>query len=127
MSTAIKSTPARTSPSTRSSQSADAHRRADAQPAAWSFAGIGILNGLLDVFDGDQPLEFEIVVDDEQLFDAMVVQQFFGCLEIDARFDRHQIILGHHLGDRRSRRLLETQIAIGQNADQLAVLSHRQT
>src|SRR4029450_401955 len=105
----------------------DTHRGADAQPAALILAGAEILNGLLNVFDGDQPLEFKIVVDDEQFFDAVAVQQFLGGLEIHARSHRYQIILGHDLGYSTVEAPFEAQIAIGEDTDEFAILRNRQT
>ena len=57
----------------------------------------------------------------------MAVQQFLGGIEIDARPDGHQIIFGHHLGDLAIKPSFEAQITIGENADELALLRHRQT
>ena len=54
---------------------ADADRRADAQPAEAVLAGVRVLDHLLDVLDGDQPLQHVAVVDDEQLLDLVPVQE----------------------------------------------------
>ncbi len=105
---------------------AHADRGADAQPAALVFARVGILNFLFDVFDRDQTFELEALVHDQKLFDAMLVQQLFCSVEIDAGLHRHQVFLGHDLGYRTIVALFETQIAIGEDADQPAILCHRQ-
>ena len=67
----------------------DAHRGADAQPAALVFRGVGKLNLLFDVLDRDQALELKAVVNDQKFFDAVLVQQFFRLIETHARFYCH--------------------------------------
>ncbi len=52
----------------------------DPQPALLVLAGIGVQLRLLDVLDGDQPDTAIIVIGDQQLFDAVLVQQALGGL-----------------------------------------------
>ena len=59
---------------------ADRGRRRDAQAALLVLAGTWVSDRLLDVLDGDQPDATVLVVDDEQLFDAVLVQQALGFL-----------------------------------------------
>ena len=101
----------------------DADRRADAQAAERILARVRILDGLLDVLDGDQALEPEVLVDDEQLLDFRGVQDLLRLVERGA--DRHgdQPLLGHHFRHRPRRVGLEPQIAIGENADEAAFLA----
>ena len=72
---------------------------ADAQTALRIFCGIGILQFFLNVFDGDEALEVIILVDDEQLLDAMPVQNQLGFLKRSTDRNRDQVLLGHDLGD----------------------------
>ncbi len=102
---------------------ADADRRADAQPAEAVLARVGVLDHLLDVFDRDQALEHEAVVDDQQLFDLVAVEELARLLE--RRADRHgeQRIARHDVGDRPIEVGLEAQVAVGQDADEPAFLA----
>ena len=93
----------------------------DAQAAFIVFGCAGIFEFLLDVFYGDQALQVVLVVDDEQLFDAVLVQNFFGLLERRSDRDGDQIFLGHHLADGNIETGFEAEIAIGEDADQFAV------
>src|SRR5688500_798846 len=104
-----------------------ANRGADAKAAAPVLARVGILNFLFDVFDRDQPLELEAVVYDQQFFDAVLVQQLFCGIQIDAGPHRHEIFLRHDLGYRTIVALFATEITIGENTDDPAVLRHGHT
>ena len=97
---------------------ADADRRADAQPPEAVLAGVRVLDQLLDVLDGDQPLEHVAVVDDEQLLDLVAVQELARLFE--RRADRHgeERIARHDVGDRAIEIRLEPQVAVGQDADE---------
>ena len=78
----------------------------------------GYLIDLLDVLDGDQPLQHEPVVDDQQLLDLVAVQDLARLFE--RRADRHgeERIARHDVGDRPIEVGLEPQIAVGQDADE---------
>ena len=99
--------------------------RAHAQPPLAVLGRIGILQLLLDVLYGDQSLEDELVVHHQQFFHAVFVQDGFRLLERGAHRHGDQVLLGHHFGNGRVEAVLEAQIAIGENADQLAVLGYR--
>ena len=60
---------------------ADADRGADAQPAELVLDGVRVRCGLLDVLDGDEALQQPAAVDDQQLLDAVLVQELLGALE----------------------------------------------
>ena len=101
----------------------DADGRAAAQPSQRILAGVRILDRLLDVLDGDQALQLEVLVDHEKLFDLRLVQNLARLVERGA--DRHgdQPLLRHHFGDRARSVGLESQVAIGQDADQPSLLA----
>ena len=98
----------------------DADRRPGPQAADLVLAGRGVLADLLDVLDGDQPLEGVIVVHHQQLLDAVLVQMVFGLLQGGARRDGDQVFLGHHRGNRLVEPRFEPQVAVGQNTHQPA-------
>ena len=98
-----------------------ADRRTHPQPPLIVLGGAGIFQFLLDVLDRDQALQDVLVVDDQQLFHAVLVQNFFRLLERRSHRHGDQILLGHHLADGNIEARLEAQIAIGQNADQLSI------
>ena len=114
-----------TSASARSSVSlADADRRADAQPAERVLAGVRILDQLLDVLDGDQPLQPVVVVDHQQLLDLVLVEDLARLVERRADRHRDQVLAASSPRRSAGRRLrLEAQVAVGEDADQPAFLA----
>ena len=98
-----------------------ADRRADPQAPEAVLAGIGILLDLLDILDGDQPLEETIVVHHQQFFDPGMLEVLLGLFQSGSDLHGHQVALGHPGRDRQIEIGLEAQVAVGQNADQLAV------
>ena len=96
--------------------------RADTQTSLLVLGGVRVLEFLLDVLNGDQALEVVLVVDHQQFFHAVLVQDLLGLFERGADGDGDQVFLGHHLGDGNVGAGLEAQIAVGEDADQFAVL-----
>ena len=87
------------------------------------LAGARIRDELLDVLDGDQALEPVVRVHDQELLDLVAVEHLAGRVERGA--DRHgdEVLLRHDLGDRPVGVHLESQIPIGENADEPAFLA----
>ena len=75
-------------------------RRRDEEAPLRVLGGVRIGDLLLDVLDRDQADAAVMVVDDEELLDAVLVQQALRLLLVDAVADRDQAVLGHELGDR---------------------------
>jgi hypothetical protein len=96
---------------------------ADAQSALLVLASVGVRLALLDVLDGDKTDALEGVVDHQQLFDAVLVQKLLGDIETDADAHRDHV-LGHQLPHRLLRIGGEAHVAVGQDADQLAIRLH---
>ncbi len=71
----------------------------DAQATLIVLRGVRILQLLLDVLDGDQALELVVVIDDQELFDAVLVQDVLGLFERGADRDGDEVGLGHHRVD----------------------------
>ena len=94
----------------------------DAQAALLILAGVGVLQLLLDVLDGDEALELVGVVDDEELFDAMLVEDLLGLFERGSYGDGDEVGLGHHVGDGDVGAGDEAEVAVGEDADELAAL-----
>ncbi len=94
--------------------------RADAQAALFVFAGVGVFQFLLDVLDGDEAFELVVVVDDEELFDTMLVEDLLGLLERSADGDGDEVGLGHHVVDGDVGAGDEAEVAVGEDADELA-------
>ena len=100
-------------------------RRAHAQASLAVLGGIRVLQLLLNVLDRDQALEREVFVHHQQFFHAMLVQDGLGLFQRGAHRNRDQVFLGHDFGNRQVEAILETQVAIGENAHQHAVLGDR--
>ena len=101
-----------------------ADRSGDAQPALVVLAGVGVLQLFLDVLDRDEALELIGVVDDEELFDPVLVQDVLGFFERRADRDRDELFLGHDVADGQVRLVDEAQVAVGKDADKLFVFRH---
>jgi hypothetical protein len=63
-----------------------------------------------------------VFVDDEKLLDTELMQEALRLAFLDALANRDQAVLGHQLGDRLSRVRREAHIAVGEDADELALL-----
>ena len=53
---------------------ADTGRRSHTQTSFFVLAGIGVLGGFLHVLDGNQADAAIVIIDDEKLFDTMLMQ-----------------------------------------------------
>ncbi len=67
---------------------ADADGGGGAKTALRILGGVGVQLRLLDVLDGDEADAAAVAVDDQQLFDAVRVQQALGLLLVDVFLDR---------------------------------------
>ena len=99
---------------------ADAGRGGDAQPALLVLAGIGIRDRFLDVLHGDQADAAVIVIDDQELLDAVLMQEALGFVLADALAHRDELVLGHQLGHLLPPVGGKAHVAIGEDADELA-------
>ena len=84
------------------------------------LAGMRIGHRLLDVLHGDQTDAAILIVDHQQFLDPMLVQEALGLVLAHALAHRDQPLLGHQLGDPLPRISGEADVAIGENADELA-------
>src|SRR3989441_11951629 len=90
----------------------DSNRRAHAQASMLILARVGVLDPLGDVLDRDQPLELEAIVDHQELFDTMLVQNLPGLIQRRALRRRDEVLPGHDLGDLEIHACLETQVPV---------------
>jgi len=104
----------------------DADRCAAAQTSERIFRRKRIAPGLLNVFDGDEAFEVAVLIDDEKFLDAMLVKNFARLLERRTDRSRDEIFFRHALRDRKIEARFESQIAIGENADEFSIrVGHR--
>ena len=68
------------------------------------------------------PTQLPARIDDQQLFDAVLVQQPLGLVLVDVLLHRDQVVAGHQLVDLLRRIGGEAHVAVGQDADQPAGL-----
>ncbi len=99
--------------------------RAHAQSSLRIFRRVGIFQLFLNVLDGDQALERVLIVHHQKFLHAVMMQNLLGFFERGAHRNRDEILLGHHVGDWEIVARFESQVAIGQDADQPAVLGDR--
>ena len=78
---------------------------------------------LFHVFDGDQADAAILIVDDDELLDAMLMQHPLGLVLADALAHRDEVLVRHQLGDFLPGIGGEAHVAVGENADQLAGLA----
>ena len=91
---------------------------ADAQATLGILRRARELDPLRDVFDGDQPAQATVLVDDRQLLDPVPVEQRLGLAQRrpDGRGD--EIACGHQRRDGLGVVALETQVAVREDADE---------
>ena len=73
----------------------DADGGAHAQAPEPVLGGVGVLDRLLDVLDGDEALEVAGAVHDQELLDAVLVEELLGLLERRADGRRDEVLLRH--------------------------------
>src|SRR5205085_10841230 len=100
---------------------ADADRGAAAKTAERIFRRLRVGPRFLNVFDGDESFEIAVRVDDEELFDAMVMQDFARLLERRADGNGDEIFFRHPLADREIEARFKTEIAVRQDTDEFPV------
>ena len=104
----------------RKTRFADAGCGGDPQAALLVLAGVGMGHRLLDVLDGDEADAAVIGIDNQELLDAVLMQEALGFVLADALAHRDQLLLGHQLGDFLPLVGGEAHVAVGEDADQLA-------
>ena len=104
-----------------------AHRRAHAQAAVLVFVGMGEFGGFQNIAHRNQAFELVLRVHNQNALDLMLMHQFARVFNAGAFGHGNQFGPGRHDG---GHRLVEAgfkaQIAVGNQAHQLAVLHHRQ-
>lgn len=84
--------------------------------------------GLLDVTEGHQATQVEVLVDHQHLLDAVLVELGLHLFQRGAFAGGDQLVLrGHDRGDGIAGVRLHPQVATGDDTDQLALLHHRET
>ena len=96
---------------------------ADGEAAVVVFCGAGIFEFFLDVFNGDEALEVEVLINDEKFFDAVFLENFFGFFERGADGDGDEIVFGHDLADELGVIFFEAQVAVGEDAGEASTAS----
>ena len=121
VSTTTRSTPASISRSVRSKPLvADGGGGGDAQAALRVLAGERMGDRLFDVLHGDQADAAIVIVDHQQLLDAMLMQQPLGLVLADALAHGDEVFVRHQLRDLLARIGRKAHVAVGEDADELA-------
>src|SRR5450759_1432188 len=107
---------------------AHAYRCADTKVTEAVFASQRMLAGFQDVLYRHQTTQLECVVHHHYALDTMFVHQVARLYQTGVLLDGDQSLKrGHDILYRLIQIALETQIAVGDNPDQLLALHHRQT
>src|SRR5262245_9908010 len=99
---------------------ADGGRGGDAQTPLFILAGVRVGHRLLDVLHRDQPDAAILVVDHEQLFDPVLMEEPLGVVLSDALAHGDEPLLRHQLRHLLARVGGESHVAVGQDPDELA-------
>ncbi len=102
---------------------ADGGGGCDPEPSLRVLAGERMGDRLLHVLYGDQSDAAVLIVDHEQLFDAMLVQHPLGLVLAHAFAHRDEVLVRHQLRDFLTRIGRKAHVAVGQDADELAGLA----
>ncbi len=94
--------------------------RGHAQAPQIVLARVGEFLRLLDILHRDQAHAAIGIVDHENLFDAVLVQEALGLFHLHAFAHGDELVLGHQLADHFAGIGGEAHVAIGEDADQLA-------
>ena len=86
-----------------------------------------ILQFFLDVFDGDQTFQVEVLIHDQQLLDAVLLQDAFGFFQRRAHGYSHEIVFRHHRADQLRVIFFKAKVTVGQDSRQPGAARHRQT
>ena len=105
-----------------------AHGGTHPQPPGYIARGIRKAGLLGDVLDRDQALELERIVDHQQAFELVSVEQRLGLRRRGAVLDGDQLVArGHDLADRHVVTGFEAQVAASDDTDHLAAVDHRES
>ena len=96
--------------------------RAHAQAPLLVFAGVRILDLFLNILYGNKSSQIIVLIDHQKFFHAVLVEYLLGFFQGRADGDGDQVFLGHHVFHRQVEAVLKAQVAVGQDAHQLAVL-----
>src|SRR5690606_31930740 len=106
---------------------ADTDSRGDSQLAEGVLAGIGVRGVLDDVLNGGQTTQFEGVVDNQHTLEATLVHQGLCFFQRGALGHGDELFLRRHdLTQGQSQPVFKAKVTVGDDADQLAALYHRQ-
>jgi hypothetical protein len=97
------------------------HPGRHAQTALGILAGVGMVLHLGNVLIGNQPHQTAPVVHDGQLLDFVVEQHLGSVLQLGLAGRNQSVAGGHDLADGTLHVALETQVAVGDDADEPAV------
>ena len=102
----------------------NADGRAAQKPSLFVLGGQRVLNLLLNILDGDETLQIEILVHNRKLLHTGLGQNRLGLLERNALPGCHQVLCGHAFLDRTVEIFLKFQIPVCDDAHQLLSLGN---
>src|SRR3989442_34099 len=85
-----------------------------------SLAALGYFS-FLNIFYGYKSLQIVVLIDDQQFFDAVLVENVLSLLEGGPDRNSDEIFFGHHFGDGDIEASFEAKISIGEDADQFSI------
>ena len=98
--------------------------RRGAQAAGAVLGGVGVIDRLLNILDGDQSDAMEGIIDHQQLLDPARMEQATRLFLPGAERHGGEVLGGHQFAHRLQGVLGKAHIAVGENADQPAARIH---
>ena len=95
-----------------------ADRGSNHQASLVILGRIRVLSAFLNVLDGDQSLEHVVVINHKKLFDAVLVKYPLSLFQGGADGHSDQVVLRHHVGDRKIQTGFKPQVPIGEYPDE---------
>ena len=106
----------------------DTHTSCNAQATLGIFTSHRFVFCFGDVFIGNQTHQFAVVVNDRELFNLVLLQNFASSSQVSCCVCRYQIFRGHHFVNGLVEVVLKSEIAVGDDAYKVHIIVyHRDT
>ena len=102
-----------------------AYRGAAQEPAFGILGAVGILACLLNILDGNQAAQVEVLIHDRKFFNPVGGQDFLGLFQGCAFRGCYQVFAGHYLADGAVVIRFKPEVTVGQDAYEFAVPGNR--
>ena len=99
-------------------------RRACQKSAVGVPCGVGVLNGFFNILDRDQSFQIAVLIYDGKFFDSVFAENFLRLFQGRTLGGGDESLLRHHVGDGLVVIAFKAKVAVGENADELALFGN---